>query len=49
MKLKYNVEEAQAILFQAEEAFNKGDYSKTKELALKAKSLALDIDGWNTK
>lgn len=44
IKLEYNIEEAESLLFQAEQAFNKGDYVKAKELAIKAKSLALDID-----
>jgi len=44
MKSNYNITEAELLLYQAESAFEKGYYSKTYELAVKAKSLALDID-----
>lgn len=44
IKSKYDVTEAGSTLLLAEEAFNEGNYSKAKKLALKAKSPALGID-----
>jgi len=44
IKSKYKVEEAEILLFLAEQAFNEGDYYKAIDLALKAKYLAFDID-----
>ncbi|MBW9220933.1 protein kinase [Methanothermococcus sp. SCGC AD-155-M21] len=41
IKSEYNVKEAEDTLSQAEEAFNKGDYSKSEKLALKAKEKAI--------
>ena len=44
VKPRYNVKEAKSLLAQAEAAFKRGDYYKAEELALKAKSFAIDID-----
>ncbi|MBU4266149.1 MAG: PQQ-binding-like beta-propeller repeat protein [Candidatus Altiarchaeales archaeon] len=38
-----NVKEAETLLYQAENAFKKGDYSKAKEVAKQAESKALEI------
>jgi len=40
----YNVKEAESLLSQAEQAFGAGDYAEARELAYRAKALALDID-----
>ncbi len=40
----YNVKEAESLLSQAEQAFSAGDYAEARELAYRAKALALDID-----
>ena len=37
-----NVSEAKTILFESQNAFNKGDYNKALELAKRAKNMAID-------
>jgi len=40
----FNVEEAENLLSQAEQAYDSGDYEKARQLAEEAESIALDVD-----